>query len=91
MFFFSSSAPFQVEDDGSAVDDQVGELGADPHGPLKLPIFILAIRSPFLDLLDFLGPFNDVIPTFGGKLTFDGKKIFEYFVKKYLNILLKNI
>ena len=56
-----SFSPVRVEDDGPAVDDEVGELPGDAEGALTLPLALLAVRRRLRRLTDPVHPLQRLV------------------------------
>ena len=65
-------SPVGVEDDGPAVDDEVGELPGDAEGALPLPLALLAVRRGLRRLPDPVHPLQRLVPRLPRHLVGDG-------------------
>ena len=80
-----SCSPVRVEDDGPAVDDEVGELPGDAEGALPLPLALLAVRRGLRRLPDPVHPLQRLVPRLPRHLVSDGRVRKEWHIVSFCN------
>ena len=78
-----SCSPVRVEDDGPAVDDEVGELPGDAEGALPLPLALLAVRRGLRRLTDPVHPLQRLVPRLPRHLVSDGRVRKEWHIVSF--------